>query len=55
VLNQPHGGEAIRTVIVDDIHKALDEVRVRHAAALFMALRNFPEQNPDARIGPGIE
>jgi hypothetical protein len=32
LLTQPHGGEAIRTMIIDDIHKALDEGRVRHAA-----------------------
>ena len=25
LLNQPHGGEAIRTMIIDDIRKALDE------------------------------
>ena len=25
LLKQPHGGEAIRTMIIDDIHKALEE------------------------------
>jgi len=51
LLNQPHGGETIRAMIVDDIHKALDAGRVRHAAELFMALRHFLEHHPDARVG----
>ena len=25
LLHQPHGGETIRTMIIDDIHKALDQ------------------------------
>jgi hypothetical protein len=55
LLKQPHGDETIRTMIIDDIHKALDEGRVRHAAELFMALRHFLEQHPDARIGWAAE
>ncbi len=51
MLKQPHGGEAVRTMIIDDIHKALDEGRVRHAAELFMALRHFLEHHPEGRIG----
>jgi hypothetical protein len=51
LLNQPHGGEAIRAMIVDDIHKALDAGRVRHAAELFMALRHFLQHHPEARAG----
>jgi hypothetical protein len=50
LLKQPHGGETIRTMIIDDMHKALDDGRVRHAAELFMALRHFLEQHPDARV-----
>jgi hypothetical protein len=42
-------------MITDDIHKALDEGRIRHAAELFMALRHFLEQNADARIGLAAE
>ena len=42
LLHQPQGAEAIRTMIVDDIHKALDEDRVRHAAELFMTFAAFP-------------
>jgi hypothetical protein len=41
LLKQPYGGETVRTMIIDDIHKALDEGRIRHAAELFMALRIF--------------
>ena len=51
LLNQPHGGEAIRTMIVEDIHKALDGGRVKHAAELFTALRHFLEEHPEARAG----
>jgi hypothetical protein len=55
LLNQPHGSEAIRTMIIDDIHKALDDGRVRHAAELFMALRHFLEQHPEGRVGLAME
>jgi hypothetical protein len=55
LLKQPHGGEMIRTMIIDDIHKALDEGRVRHAAELFMALRHFLEHHPEGRAGLALE
>jgi hypothetical protein len=55
LLNQPRGGEAIRTMIIDDIRKALDEGHIKHAAELFMALRHFLEQHPDARTGLPVE
>jgi hypothetical protein len=51
LLKQPHGGETIRTMIIDDIHKALDAGRVRHAQELFMALRHFLDQHPEACAG----
>ena len=51
LLHQPHGEENIRTMIIDDIHGALDQGRLRHAAELFMALRHFLEQHPNARAG----
>jgi hypothetical protein len=51
LLHQPHGEESIRTMIIDDIHAALDQGRLRHAAELFMALRHFLEQHPNARAG----
>ncbi len=50
-LTQPHGGETIRTMIIDDIHKALDEGRVGHAADLFMALRHFLDHHPEGCVG----
>ena len=55
LLKQPHGGEAIRAMIIADIHKALGEGRVRHAAELFMALRHFLEQHPGGRAGRSRE
>ncbi len=51
LLKQPQGGEAIRTMIVDDIHKALNDGRIKHAQELFMALRHFLDQHPEARVG----
>ena len=51
LLKQPHGGEAIRTMIFNDIHKALDSGCVRHAQELFMALRHFLDQHPEVRAG----
>jgi len=47
LLGQPRGGEEIQTMIVDDIRRALDEGRVRHAAELLMALRHFLEHHPE--------
>lgn len=51
LLKQLHGGEAIRRMIVDDIHQALAAGRIRHAQELFMALRHFLETHPEARVG----
>jgi hypothetical protein len=51
LLKQPHGGETIRTMIIDDIHQALCTGRVKHAQELFMALRHFLDQHPEARAG----
>jgi hypothetical protein len=51
LLNQPHGAEAIRAMIIDDIREALDAGRVRHAAELFMALRHFLETHPEGQVG----
>jgi hypothetical protein len=55
LLHQPHGAETIRTMIIDDIRTALDQGRVGHAAELFMALRHFLEQHPNARVGWATE
>jgi len=51
LLHQPHGEQTIRTMIIDDIRTALYQGRVTHAAELFMALRHFLEQHPNARVG----
>jgi hypothetical protein len=51
LLKQPHGAENIRSMIVDDIHTALNQGRVKHAAELFMALRHFLDSNPNASAG----
>jgi hypothetical protein len=51
LLHQPHGSEAIRNMIIDDIRKGLDDGRINHAAELFMALRHFLEHHPEARAG----
>lgn len=51
LLKQPHGGEAIRRMIVDDIQQALSAGRIKHAQDLFMALRHFLECHPEARVG----
>ena len=51
LLNQPHGGEAIRGMIIEDIHKALDAGQVKHASELFTALRHFLTEHPEARAG----
>jgi hypothetical protein len=37
LLKQPHGGEKIRAMIIDDIHEALCKGRIKHAQELFMA------------------
>lgn len=55
LLHQPHGEETIRTMIIDDIRTALYQGRVTHAAELFMALRHFLEQRPNARVGWATE
>ena len=51
LLKQAGGPERIRQMMIDDIHKALDEGQIRHGAELFMALRHFLEHHPEARRG----
>jgi hypothetical protein len=51
LLQQAGGPERIRTMIIEDIHKSLDDGRVRHATELFMALRHFLQEHPAARVG----
>lgn len=51
LLHVAGGPERIRVMMVDDIRKALDEGRLDHASELFMALRHFLDQHPEARKG----
>jgi hypothetical protein len=51
LLHKPHGSEVIRSMIIDDIHKALDDGRVKHAAELFGALQHFLQEHPEGRVG----
>jgi len=51
LLKQAGGPERIRQMMIEDIHKALDEGHIRHGAELFMALRHFLEHHPEARRG----
>jgi hypothetical protein len=55
LLQQAGGAERIRTMMIEDIHKALDGGRIRHAAELFMALRHFLDQHPASRVGLAFE
>ena len=50
-LLRQHGSEAIRGMIIDDIHKALDDGRVKHAGELFGALQHFLRDHPEGRVG----
>jgi hypothetical protein len=45
------GGASIGINHRDDIRAALDAGRVEHAAQLFMALRHFLQEHPEARDG----
>ncbi|HSL68859.1 MAG TPA: hypothetical protein VK864_01390 [Longimicrobiales bacterium] len=51
LLQQAGGAVRIRTMMIEDVRNALDEGRIDHAAELFMALRHFLEQHPEAREG----
>ena len=51
LLKQPNGGEAIRKMIIDDVHQTIDQGHLKHATELFMALRHFLDQHPEARLG----
>lgn len=51
LLHRAGGEDEIRTMIVDDIRKALDDGRLGHAGELFAALRHFLAEHPRAREG----
>ena len=48
LLHQAGGPERIRAMIIEDLHKALDDGRIRHAGELFAALRHFLAEYPEA-------
>ena len=48
LLHQEHGAERIRDIIVDDIRAALRCHDAARAAELFMALRHFLADHPEA-------
>lgn len=48
LLNQPHGSEVIARMIRDDIRAAWQAGNRRHARDLFMALRHFISEHPEA-------
>lgn len=49
LLAQPHGAERIAAMIRDDIRAAWHKGDRRHARELFMALRHFLSEHPDAK------
>jgi len=55
LLHQADGPERIRTMIIEDIHKALDAGRVEHAGELFSALRHFLHEYPQARAHLAVD
>jgi hypothetical protein len=55
LLKQAGGPQRIRMMIVEDIHEALDAGHIRHAAELFMALRHFLKQHPEATRGLDVD
>ena len=46
LLHQAHGPDKIRTMLIDDIHTALQNGRPEHAALLALALRHFLAGHP---------
>ena len=48
LLHESHGPERIREMIRDDMRAALADGNREHAKELFMALRHFVTEHPDA-------
>ena len=48
LLHQEHGAETIRDMLHDDIRAALARHDRKHARELFMALRHFLSNHPEA-------
>ena len=51
LLHKAGGEEEIIRMLVDDIHVALEQKRLKHATELFMALRHFVSHHPHAKTG----
>lgn len=50
LLKQAGGPERLRAMLIDDIHQALDDGRIEQGAELFMALRHFLSDHPEAMV-----
>lgn len=48
LLHRAHGADRIRDMIVDDLRAALARADRDHATRLFMALKHFLAEHPDA-------
>lgn len=48
LLNQAHGSDKIRAMLIDDIREAVQSGRLEHAALLTSALRHFLASHPAA-------
>ena len=48
LLNQAHGPDKIRAMLIDDIREALQSGRPKHASLLTLALRHFLAIHPAA-------
>lgn len=55
LMHQAHGAERIRTMIIEDVHEALDRGEVKHAAELVGVLRHFLQHHPEAAEGMEVE
>lgn len=47
LLHWNHGADYVPDMIIDDIHKALEQGRKAHAGELVMALRHFCQTHPE--------
>lgn len=52
LVHEEHGAERIREMIRDDIRNALAHGNKEHAKELFMALRHFMTEHPEAAAPP---
>ncbi|MGB8306779.1 MAG: hypothetical protein WCE36_23365, partial [Pseudolabrys sp.] len=55
LLRQPHGGEKIRAMIIDDIHDSLCGGRIKFATALVAEIGDWKQSAPGAISPPGSD